>query len=321
MSELATRQQADTRRAGPARAATSVPPRPRGRIASLRRAPRRVKVQVYLRLAVALVAIIFALFPVVWIASASLDPANSLVGQGLIPRNPSLVNYERLMNDPNNPFLRWLWNSVKVSGVTAALSVVLTTMGAFTFSRFRFRGRRPLFLSILLVLVFPNMLAIVAVFLLIHQLGQFVPFFGLNSHGGLILVYLGGVLGFNMFLIKGYFDSIPRDLDEAALIDGASYAQIFLRVLFPLIRPIMAIVAVLVFIGTYSDFIMAKVLLSSTDQFTLAVGLSLFIDGQFTQEWGVFAAGALIGALPIVLIFVFLQNYLISGLVSGATKG
>jgi arabinogalactan oligomer / maltooligosaccharide transport system permease protein len=292
-----------------------------GRISRLRRAPKRVKVEVSLRLLVAVIAIAFALFPVIWIMSASLNPANSLIGQGLIPRNPSLANYERLLTDPNNPFLRWLWNSIKVAGTTAVLSVLLTTMGAFTFSRFRFRGRRPLFLSILLILVFPNMLAIVAVFILIHQLGQYVPFFGLNSHGGLILVYLGGVLGFNMFLIKGYFDSIPRDLDEAALIDGAGYGQIFWQVLFPLIRPIAAIVGVLVFIGTYSDFIMARVLLSSTDQFTLAVGLSLFISGQFTEQWGVFAAGALIGAVPIVLVFVFLQNYLVSGLVTGATKG
>ncbi len=236
-----------------------------------------------LRLVVALIAISFAIFPVVWIISAALNPANTLANQQLIPRNMSFQNFTDLLNDPIHPFLRWMWNSIKVSSISAILAVSITSFNAFAFSRFRFKGRHSLLVIILLVQVFPNMLSMVALFLLLQQIGNYMPWLGLNSQGGLILVYLGGALGVNTWLMKGFFDSIPRDLDESAKIDGASQWQIFWKIIFPLVRPILAVVTVLTFISSYSDVVLARVLLQSNEQFTLGVGLWLFISGQYTE--------------------------------------
>lgn len=274
-----------------------------------------------LQIVVGVSAVFFALFPIVWIVSASLNPINSLANQHLIPKNASFENFHLLFNDPLHPFVKWMWNSIKVSSLSAFLAVCITTLSAYAFSRFRFKGRKNLLLTILLVQVFPNMLAMVALFLLLQQIGNYIPWLGLNTHGGLILVYLGGALGVNTWMMKGFFDSIPRDLDEAAKIDGASQWQVFSRIVFPLVRPVLAVITLLTFIGSYSDVVLAKVLLQSNEEYTLAVGLWLFISGQYTEQWGVFAAGALIGALPIVIIYLVLQDYIVSGLTQGAVKG
>lgn len=274
-----------------------------------------------LKTCIALLAALYALFPIAWVLSAALDPANSLAGQSLIPRQPSLHNFARLANDPHHPFVLWLWNSIKISAISAVIIVALTALAAYSFSRFRYRGRRTGLLAILLVQLFPNTLAMVALFLLLQQVGKIIPWLGLNTHGGLILIYSGGGLGFNTWLMKGYFDSIPRDLDESALIDGAGHLQVFRLVLLPLVRPILVVIGVLSFIGTYSDFLLPRVMLKSTENYTLALGMTLFIRGQFTREWGVFAAAALMGAVPIVLIFLVLQSQLIGGLARGAVKG
>lgn len=279
------------------------------------------RVDIGLKVLVASAAVVYALFPVAWIVSAALGPSNSLVNQELIPRGATLDNFLRLVNDPQHPFLLWIWNSIKISGISAILIVSLTALAAYSFSRFRYRGRRTGLLFILLVQLFPNTLALVALFLLLRQLGEITPWLGLNSHGGLILIYTGGALGFNTWLMKGYFDTVPRDLDESALVDGASPLQAFWYVLLPLVRPILAVIGVLTFIGTYSDFLLARVMLKSTENYTLAVGMTLFIRGQYTQEWGVFAAAALVGALPIVLIFLVLQRQLVGGLTGGSVKG
>lgn len=196
--------------------------------------------------------------------------------------------------------------------------MLFTSLAAYAFSRFR--CRRTMLQSILLIQVFPNLLAIVAIFLLVRQIGDHIPSLGLNTHGGLILVYLGGVLGFNTWLMKGFFDAIPRDLDESAYIDGASPWTSYWYVIFPLVRPILAVVGILTFIGTYGDFIMASVLLRSADIFTLGVGLTLLIGQQHGEKWGEFAAGALIGALPIVIIMLLPQDYIVGGLTRGAVK-
>lgn len=144
---------------------------------------------------------------------------------------------------------------------------------------------------------------------------------GLNTYGGLFLVYLGGTLGANTWLTKGYFDSIPRDLDEAATVDGASGWQVFWVVLLPLVRPILVVVALLTFIGTYSEYVLARVLLTDKYMYTLAVGLNQMVSQQFAQQWGVFSAGALLAALPTIILFMFFQRYLVGGLTTGAVKG
>ncbi len=282
---------------------------------------RERRVGLGIKLIIAVLAALYALYPIAWVVSAALDPANSLVNQSLIPRQATFDNFLRLVNDPQHPFVLWLWNSIKVSGISAAIIVTLTALAAYSFSRLRYRGRRAGLLAILLVQLFPNTLALVSLFLLLKQLGNIIPWLGLNTHGGLILIYSGGALGFNTWLMKGYFDTIPHELDESALIDGATRFQAFRYILLPLVRPILAVIGILSFIGTYSDFLLARVMLKSTETYTLAVGMTLFIRGQYTREWGVFAAAALMGALPIVLIFLVLQRQLISGLTRGAVKG
>jgi ABC-type maltose transport system permease subunit len=274
---------------------------------------------------VALILIVFALFPIIWIISASLNPANSLATQRLIPRNASLQNYRMLLTDSDfsqvYPFRRWLFNSVKLAGVTTFFSISITTAAAYAFSRFRFQQRQNMLRGILLIQVFPSLLVMVAVFLLIQQIGSVIPAFGLNTHNGLILTYLGGAMGINIWLMKGYFDSIPREIDESAMVDGATHWQIFTRLLLPLMRPIIVVVAVLSFIFVYGDFVVARILLKTTEQYPLTVGLYIFTSGQFAQQWGVFAAGALIGALPIVILYLILQDQIVGGLTQGAVKG
>lgn len=290
---------------------------------------------------IALILIFFAMFPVVWIISASLNPTDTLGTQTLIPESASLENYEKLLTD--NPFSQifpyktWLLNSLKIATITTLFSVSITTLAAYSFSRFRFRQRENMLRSILLVQVFPSLLAMVAIFLLIQQIGDVMPvvdrdlpllgvqrgdpIVGLNTHTGLILVYLGGAMGINIWLMKGFFDSIPREIDESAMVDGANHWQIFTRLLLPLMRPIIVVVAILTFIFVYSDFVLANVLLQTTSQYPLTVGLWIFTSGQFSQQWGVFTAGALIGALPIVIVYILLQDQIIGGLTQGSVKG
>ena len=267
------------------------------------------------------VCIVFALFPVVWIISASLDPANSIAGQKLIPPNASFINFQRLFQSEQHPFGIWFLNTFKLCIVTATLVVLITSLAAYAFSRLRFKGRRSGLFAILLIQMFPQMLAMVAIYLIIFMIGDYIPALGLDTHAGLILVYLGGAMGANVWLLKGFFDTIPKSLEESAMIDGATHFQIFRRIILPLARPILVVVFFLQFMATYSEFVIARVLLADTNNLTMAVGLQTFIADQYAKRWGVFAAAALIGALPIVILYWFLQKHLVSGLTRGAVKG
>ncbi|MEM7535239.1 MAG: sugar ABC transporter permease [Chloroflexota bacterium] len=273
------------------------------------------------RILLALIVLFYALFPIVWIFSASINPNNSLVNQTLIPPRANLDNYVELLTSELFPFRRWMWNSIRLATITTVIGVFFIAFAAYAFSRFRFRGRRSLLQTILLIQVFPNFLNMVALYLILQQIGRYVPWLAINTQGGLILLYLGGILGVNTWLMKGFFDSIPRDLDEAAKIDGASHWQTYWRVIMPLVRPILVVVGLLIFVGTYSEFVLARIMLQSKENYTLAVGLSLFIRDQYANRWGIFCAGALIGAAPVVVIFLALQRYLVSGLTAGSVKG
>jgi arabinogalactan oligomer / maltooligosaccharide transport system permease protein len=284
-----------------------------------RRMQRRVTM--VLKLLLAVVLITFAVFPALWIISASLDPVSRLGSQQFIPRNASFVHYDFLLTSTLHPFPRWMMNSLKISSISTVLAVTVTMFSAYSFSRFRFRFRRNLLLMILLIQVFPGMLTMIALFLLLLQLGTYVPGMGLNTHGGLILIYLGGAMGINVWLMKGFFDSIPREIDESAMVDGASHWQAFWYLIFPLVRPILIVVGILTFIGTYGDFLLARIMLKSSDKFTVMVGLYNFTQQQFAQNWGPFAAGAIMAALPIVIIYLVLQDHIVSGLTQGSVKG
>ncbi len=279
------------------------------------------RVGLILRWTLAAVLILFSIFPVLWIISAALNPVNDLGNQQLIPANANFDNFKELTTNPIFPFFTWLWNSIKVSVLSTALTLSLTTMAAFAFSRFRFRGRQGLLKAILLIQSFPNLLAIVALFTIIKQIGDVIPAFGLNTHLGLILVYSGGAMGMNIWLMKGYMDTIPRDIDESAHVDGATDWQVFSKLILPLLRPILVVIGILSFIGTYGEFIIARTLLTKREMQTAMVGLQIFTAGQYTQNWGVFAAGALIAALPIMIIYLILQDQIVGGLTQGAVKG
>lgn len=286
----------------------------------------RRRFSVAVRLVIAVILIFFSIFPVLWIISASFDNSQSLATQTLIPANAGLNNYRDLFGrNPDYEFgdlfyWRWVWNSVKIATITTLLSISITTMAAYAFSRLRFAGRVTMLKGILLIQVFPNLLALVAIYLLIFQTGEIIEQFGLNTHAGLIMVYLGGSMGLNIWLMKGFLDTIPRAIDESGMMDGATNFQIFWTLLLPLLRPILVVIGILSFIGVYGDFILARILLNDVDKYTLMVGLQIFTAGQFDKKWGVFAAGALIGALPILITYLALQDQIAGGLTSGAVK-
>ena len=267
------------------------------------------------------IAIAFALFPAAFVLGTSFDPAQNLRTARIIPAQPTTANYLYLFRERQEiNFPRWLLNTVYVAGITSAFGVFLCALGAYAFSRFRFRGRRAGLLTILLVQMFPQTVGMVAIYLILQTLGKQIPWLGLNTHPGLILVYLGGAIGFNTWFMKGYFDTIPRSLEESALVDGATPFQAFWRIILPVARPILAVVFVIQFISVYSEYLLASLILKGTDKYTLAVGLQLFIGEAYNRRWGSFAAAAVIGAALILLIFYALQSQIISGLTGGAVK-
>lgn len=269
----------------------------------------------------AFLLIIFAVFPAVWIISASLNPAKSLTGARLFPENSSFINYTELLTHDFFPYTTWLMNSFKITTISVVIIVFITCITAYALSRFRFTGRQHLMTAILILNVFPAILAIVALFAMMQQIGTYLPWIGFNTHGGLIFIYVAGAMGINVLLMKAYIDSIPIEVDESALMDGATHWQLFWRIIFPMIRPIVVTVAVLSFFAIYGDFIIARVLLKSSDQLTVMVGLLLFQTDRFDQDWGIITAGAVMAALPVVLLYLPLQGYVISGLTAGSVKG
>lgn len=276
------------------------------------------RISLAIKYIVAAVVLAFSLLPILYTISASFSPTNGISSQTLIPDPPSTRHYEDLFD---RPFELWMWNSFKISSISAILVGLITLLSAYAFSRFRFRGRSQLLLLILLIQVFPAILAMVALFSMVQQIGQYIPWLGLNSHGALIMIYLGGAMGINVWLMKGFFDSIPKEIDESGMVDGASDWQIFWRLLFPLVRPIMVVAMILTFFGTYSDFILPRILITEEAKFTLMLGLNNLIANNYGQNWGTFAAGAVLGAIPMVTMYLILQDYIVGGLTAGSVKG
>jgi arabinogalactan oligomer/maltooligosaccharide transport system permease protein len=272
---------------------------------------------------VVILALCFALFPVAIVISASLTPGGGLDTAGILPKNPGLGNYRTLLSAPGHPpYWNWFFNSVYIGGFTAIATVFLCACAAFAFSRLRFKGRRPGLLTLLLIQMFPALLAFVALFLLLDRIKKVFPTVGLGTSWGLILVYLGGALGVNTWLMKGFFDTIPYDLDESAKVDGATHAETYFRIILPLAAPVLAVIGLLSYVATQSEYLLASIILPKQGSgATLAVGLSSYVNAGFDKNWGAFAAGALIGAIPVVLLFLFLQRFIVSGLTAGAVKG
>jgi arabinogalactan oligomer/maltooligosaccharide transport system permease protein len=270
---------------------------------------------------VALVAVAFALVPVLWVVSAAFTQDATISSGNLIPQNPTLANFDQLLTNTDQPYPRWYLNTMIVASVTAITTVIIAAGAAYAFSRFRFKGRKVGLVFLLLVQMFPQFLALVAIYLIMAQISDAFAGIGLDSLIGLTLVYLGGAMGVNAWLIKGFFDTIPMEIDESAKVDGASHGQIFWGVILPLAAPVLAVVGLLSFIFTINEFIIASALLQTPDNLTLAVGLQQFIGEQYSENWGPFAAGALLAAIPVVILFQFLQKFIVGGLTQGAVKG
>ncbi|HZG35567.1 MAG TPA: sugar ABC transporter permease [Gaiellaceae bacterium] len=279
---------------------------------------------------VALAAVAVAIFPVLYVASAAFNADQSLGGAKLVPRSVTLDNFRELLSpDPTKSqlqsstshYLRWLGNSLIVALTTSLLTVFLGALAAYAFSRFRFRGRRLGLLFLLLIQMFPQLLALVAIYLILLRTGTVFPFMGLDTKTGLILVYLGGIMGVNTWLLKGFFDTIPAELDESARVDGATPAQVFWGVVLPLALPILAVIGILSFVGTFNEFVLASAILQSNENFTLPLGLRGYIDKQYAEHWGPFAAGVLLAGVPIMVVFMSLQRFIVSGLTQGSVKG
>ena len=274
------------------------------------------------RHAIALFAIAFALFPLVWMASASFDQLGKINTQSLIPQYRGLDNYRLLWENPDQPYWRWMRNSVMISSINAILQLAIGATAAYALSRFRYRGRKTTLMTILIIQMFPQLLAVTAFYVILADLRESIPFMDFGSPVALLVIFAGGALGINAWMLKGFFDSIPSEIDESAKIDGASHGQIYVRIILQLALPMLSVVALLSFIGTMNEFLLTSVILGGNqDSITLAVGMRQFIETDFQENWGAFAAGALIATLPVMILFIWLQKFVVSGLTAGSLKG
>jgi len=280
---------------------------------------------------VAIAACVVSLFPIWFVAMAALNRDQSVSATGWLPLHFTLHNFGDLLHNHvkdassgstiDAPFLHWLANTLIIAFGTAVLTIMISALAAYAFSRFRFKGRRFGMLALLLVQMFPQLLLFTAIYLIVLNVGGVFPTVGLNTYAAVVLVYLGGALGVNTWLMKGFFDTIPSELDESARVDGATPGQIFWGVVLPLAAPVLIVVGLFSFVATINEFIIASVLLVTPHNFTLPLGLRQFIDQQYSEHWGPFAAGVLLAAIPVVVIFFFLQKYIVSGLTQGSVKG
>ncbi|MBN9655934.1 ABC transporter permease subunit [Halobacillus litoralis] len=264
---------------------------------------------------VILAMITIILYPILWIVGSSFNPGNSLSGSSIIPENATLKHYKELFDPAQSDYLIWYWNTIKICVLTMLFSVALVCMTAYSFSRFRFVGRKNGLMTFLILQMIPNFAALIAIYALANLTGL------LDTHLALILVYTGGAIPMNTYLMKGYLDTIPKELDESARMDGAGNFRIFWQIVMPLAKPMIAVICLFTFITPFTDFILARILLRSEDKFTLAVGLYEMIADQFGNEFTLFAAGSVLIAVPISLLFLSLQKYFVTGLTAGGTKG
>jgi ABC-type maltose transport system permease subunit len=275
---------------------------------------------VTIKYVIALLLIAFAVIPFFWIIATSFNPSRSLLGANLIPSSFTVNNYRDLLSNANLSFGKWVFNSFKVSSISVIIIVLLTCTSAYALSRFRFAGKRGVMMGIMILNIFPGILAMIAIFVMMQQIGIYFPFVGLNTHGGLICVYVAGAMSINVLMVKSYIDTISQELDESALIEGATYWQIFWKIIFPVIKPMVITVAILAFMSTYGDFVIANLLLKGNDKVTVMVGIFQFTQQRFDTNWGIVTAGTIMAAIPVVVLFFASQKYIIGGVMLGAIK-
>mgnify|MGYP003288711736 CR=1 FL=1 len=264
--------------------------------------------------------IVLTLAPGWWILVASVTKGDAFFNASVLPGDVTLDNYRAVLNDSD--FKNWIKNSVIVCTAVAAVSTVACALAAYAFSRLRFWGRRYGLMGMLIIQMFPVGIATAAYFYALFRLGEWTDGkVGLDTQLGLILVLAGGGVAFYAWLFKGYLDNMPRELEEAAFVDGASRLQTIWYVLLPLVRPMIAVIFLFLFIGTYSEYLLTSLILTDNTKWTLPIGLNVFIFNQFNQHWTQFAAAAVMGAIPLMVVFMLMQRYLVAGLARGAVKG
>lgn len=278
-------------------------------------AKRQNFVRLTLTYLVVLMMFVIILYPLAWIIGSSFNPGQSLSGSSIIPKNATLAHYKELFDTGKSNYVFWYINSLKVSILTMVFTVIIVSLTAYSFSRYRFVGRKNGLMTFLVLQMIPNFAALIAIYILATLTGL------IDTHLGLICVYVGGQIPMNTWLMKGYLDTIPKELDESAKIDGAGHLRIFFQIVMPLATPIIAVVALFSFIAPFADFIIASILLRSEKNYTLAVGLYELVAKQFGAEFTTFAAGAVLIAVPIAILFLSFQRFFVSGLTAGGTKG
>ena len=270
---------------------------------------------------VGVLAIAFAVFPIMFVISASLNESGSIAAAGLLPTEGiTHEHYAVMLSGECANFLRWYLNTIIVCGVVATGQVFLSLLAAYAFSRLRFRGRRGGMLAVLLIMMFPAILSMIAVYTMIAGLGEAVPLLGLNTLAGYIAVLMGGAFS-QVWLLKGFFDTIPKSLDEAAIIDGASHWQAFRRILVPSMTPILATTLLLALVLSLSEFLLGSIFLTDDSKKTLAVGMYGMFSSDRSNNLGVFAAGSVMVMIPVIILYQFLQRYIVGGSTAGAVKG
>ncbi|OAB36768.1 sugar ABC transporter permease [Paenibacillus macquariensis subsp. defensor] len=261
---------------------------------------------------VLIIIAIVAMYPALWVVFSSFRPGTSLFSESFLPKAWTLIHYKELFN--NFPFGQWYVNTLKIAIISTVFSTTFVLLSGYVFSRFRFKGRKGIMTSLFAIGMFPSFMSMIAVYILLLNMNL------LNTHTALIFVYsAGAIMGY--VLVKGYFDTIPKSLEESARLDGAGHFRVFFSIFLPLSRPLIVFLTVTSFAGAFNDFIFAQMVLRTKEQQTLAVGLYNMVNAAFATQFTIFAAGCVLVALPITILFMFMQRFLVEGLTAGAEKG
>ncbi|MCI1991199.1 MAG: sugar ABC transporter permease [Oscillospiraceae bacterium] len=258
------------------------------------------------------IALLLMIYPVLWIIMSSFSKGDSFFLTSLFPKDLSFDTYEKLFTTTG--FIQWVLNSLLLCISVAVIQLFLTCTAAYAFSRMRFPGRKYGLMSLLVLQVFPSSMALAAYYVIIYK-------YNLMDNFLVLILILAGGSAYNIWLMKSYIDGLPRELDEAAFVDGAGHWTVFTRIIMPLAVPMLVVIFLFSFIGTYSEFMISSIVLQSPENYTLALGLQTFINNQFSAHWTLFAAASILSSLPVMIIFMLLQKYIQGGLAAGAVKG
>ncbi len=261
-----------------------------------------------------IIACVIAIYPALRIVSVSLRPGDRLLSTSLaiIPRDATLANYKEVIFERS--FFLWLWNSLVITITTSVIGVILASTSAYAFSRWRFPGRKPGLVFLLTTQMIPAAMLMIPIYILAAKLHL------INTYKGLIFAYSVSSIPFSIWILKGYYDTVPEELEEAAMIDGVSKLSAFYRIILPLSTPALAIVFLFNFMSAWNDFLLARIMLQRESMLTWPLGLQS-LQGQFQTEWGAYSAASILVAVPVMALFLFSSKWLISGLTLGSVKG